>query len=281
MNDNQRVGNGSDMILIQGQASAAGSPLRLTVQNNADFTNNTYIGFSSNRPGVGAVNAAGFHVNWNGPLNAQFLNNSWVLNNALGFETGLLVEGTRTADFSSLVFNTSTVTNRAGTSPVNDIGLHGDFIGQAQVFIQNNNNPTNAAVAAFSLTNRNLGILAPVSNETAIELWFHYTAAQNTATITNNTIEVADDSTGMLFTPVAAPSSFSIGGNTIGLDNLLPNIGPGETGIWFQNTSGAITLSSTANNTIFSNPNTDNFTQFFIPPTLNNGRLLINNTLVP
>ncbi len=212
-------------------AGGQGSTMNLFVQGDS-FTN-THAG------------TAGLNLGWNGTLSAGIDTSTFVASG--GMNTGVLIGNASTTGLSNISFTNSSFTSTGGT----DTAFNLTTAGASQVTIFNDLAQLNAA------------------NDTAFQMSLAPSAIVN---ISSNTVnDTVGGATGILFSSIAGPGTFTINDNLMNLTTLGP-----DRGIIFSSVTGTIQLIGTQNNVI-----TNATTPDFFPVGSTTGHILLNGVFVP
>lgn len=260
---------GSDMILIQTIAGGVGSDLELSFLDHG-IPGTTTRGFDSDRQGAAiATPVSTIHVDWDGPLIAEFQRNNFLLGDG-NDQIGIEIEMNDAGSPVDLIIAQNELDAGIG---FRNTGVLGDFDGPvAMSVIDNfvldaNNNP----VAGFTFGG---------FNATAFN--FTFNSVLNDIVINNNRADFfIDDGTFLLIPLIAGPSNVEIGGNVANLTNVFFNFLPGERGIVIQQVNGTINLFQGPGNNLMNFGQTDAFSVPAFIPAGQNGSILVNGVNVP
>ncbi len=261
---------GSDMILIQTIAGGVGSDLELTFQDHGTTGILGIRGFESDRAGTSAAAPVStIHVDWDGPLTAEFLRNNFLLGDG-NDQYGIELEMNDAGSLVDVVVQSNELD--AGTG-LRNIGVFGDFDGPVGMSVIDNfvldvnNNP----VAGFTFN----GFGATAFN-------FSFNSTLNDIVIDNNRADFnIDDGTFLLIPLIAGPSNVEIGGNVANITNVFLNFLPGERGIIVNQVNGSINLFQGPGNNLMNIGTIDAFSVPAFIPAGQNGFILVNGFQVP
>ncbi len=260
----------SDMILIQTIAGGVGSELELTFEDNGIPGIGGVRGFESDRAGTSAAAPVStIHVDWDGPLTAEFLRNNFLLGDG-NDQYGIELEMNDAGSLVDLIVQSNELD--AGTG-LRNIGVFGDFDGPVGMSVIDNfvldinNNPA----AGFTFN----GFGATAFN-------FTFNSPLNDIVINNNRADFfIDDGTFLLIPLIAGPSNVEIGGNVANITNVFFNFLPGERGIIISQVNGSINLFQGPGNNLMNIGVLDAFSVPAFIPAGQNGFILVNGFQVP
>jgi hypothetical protein len=232
LNNNNFTSAIADNVDLKILAGGVGSTMNLAAQGNS-FTNTHSA-------------TAGLDVAWNGTLTAAIDSSNFIASG--GLNTGVLISNAATTGLSNISFTNNTFTSTGGT----DTALNLTVAAPSQITIFDN-------LAQFNAT-----------NGTAFQMSL---APSAIVSISSNTInDTAGGATGILFSSVAGPGTYTINDNLMNMTTLGP-----DRGIIFSSvTTGTIQLIGTQNNGIFNAA-----TPFFDPVGTSIGEIIVNNVFVP
>jgi hypothetical protein len=191
------------------------------------------------------ASTAGLNLAWNGTLSAGIDSSTFVASG--GLNTGLLISNASTTGLSNVSFTNSTFTSTGGT----DTAFNLTTAGASQVTIFDNLAQLNAA------------------NGTAFRMSLAPSAIVN---ISSNTVnDTVGGATGILFSSVTGPGTFTINDNQMNLTTLGL-----DRGIIFSSVTNTIQLIGSQNNGIFNAT-----TPFFVPVGTTTGEIIVNDLFVP
>lgn len=261
---------GSDMILIQSLPGGSGSDLELTFEDNGVTGIGGVRGFQSDRAGTGAATQVStIHVDWDGPLTAEFLRNNFELGNG-DDQIGIEIEMSDAGSPVDLIIQSNELV--AGTG-LRNVGVLGDFDGPVAMSVIDNfvldanlNQVAGFTFGGFGATGFNFTFNSPL----------------NDVVIDNNRADfLRDDGTFLLVPLIAGPSNVEIGGNVANITNVFLNFLPGERGIIINQVNGTINLFQGPGNNLMNIGTIDAFSVPAFIPAGQNGSILVNGFNVP
>jgi hypothetical protein len=260
----------SDLILIQTLPGGVGSDLELTFQDHG-VPGTAARGFESDRAGTGVnAPASTIHVDWDGPLTAEFLRNNFELGDG-DDQYGIELEMNDAGSPVDIIVQGNELD--AGTG-LRNVGVFGDFDG-----------PVGMSVIDNFVLDANLN---PVAGFTfngfgATAFNFSFNAPLNDVVIDNNRADfLIDDGTFLLIPIINGPSDVQIGGNVANISNIFFNFLPGERGIIIEQVNGSINLfAGPFGNNLMNFGQVDAFTVPAFIPAGQNGFILVNGQQFP
>ena len=191
--------------------------------------------------------AAGVQVDWNGPIVASLLNNTF--EGTGGSNIGVDVTTTSTSALLDFAVNQNTFTYHGG----NDVGVSFATMGPATI-------ATGLNAIAFK-----------AAGGTGLE--FALAESADVSVYENYIVDNVSGATGILFSSIAGPSTVSLRSNTI---DLLSTTSVIDRGIIFSAATGTVELVNPVNNTVNGATTT-----FYAPVASLEGYTYVNGETVP